>query len=310
MSRPGLTVAVVVGGFVLVGAAFAVAWQSKNLASQAETSAKKETVSSPEVRSAQSAQVSVPRKETTELSDTYKVPPVPQPPKATSSPGTNATVDALIARNDDTSGKKLLEMHETGDDITRREIERHASDKNARLKKAIVDESVKALDSKETGSRTKALETLRFLADASGVTKAIQLLSENEKPEVVAGSINYLGRVNNIDGFEKVLLLAKTSQDVGVRATAIRNLVLTGGKAHPAETVAVLEEALSSSDISIQAEALRALGHFPQNINPEGKKRIAELAEIGATDKKKEEVRDTARMLLTLIEDVKGIGAE
>jgi HEAT repeat protein len=310
MRRPGVTIAVLFGVIVLVALVFVLVWQSRNAVPHPDTMEQNVVASASEAKSTVSEKQPVNPNEVAKQSDTLKAPPVPQPPKVTESPNTKAVVDALIARNDDASSKKLLAMHSTADEIARRQIERHAVEKDPKLKSAISEQAVTELDSTEPSRKTKALETLRFIADPSGVEKAGRLLSDNQKPEVVAGAISYLGRVNSNASFDKVIALAKESPDIGVKATAIRNLALTGGKAHPAETVAVMEEALSSPDVSIQAEALRGLGRFPENISLAGRKRISELASTEADDRKKEEVRDAAKMLLGLIENMKDRGPE
>ena len=309
MSKPGVTIAVLFGAFVVV-LAFVLAWQSRNAVPKPETVEQNVAASASEVKSTVSEKQPDNPNEVAMQPDTSKTPPVPQPPKVTESPNTKAVIDALIARNDDASSKKLLDMHSTTDEITRRQIERHAVEKDVKLKSAIAEQAVTELDITEPSRKTSALETLRFIADPSGVEKAGRLLSDNQKPEVVAGAISYLGRVNNEASFDKVIALAKDSPDNQVKATAIRNLVLVGGSKHPVETVSVLNSALLGQDWTSQAEALRVLGRFPDQITPETRKRIEDLASAQADTREKEQVKMSAKMLLDQLNAMKSKRAE
>lgn len=231
-----------------------------------------------------------------------KQPPVPQPPKIIREQGIRKRAEELIAQGDDGAREKLADLYPLSDAPTRRLIERHAVDKDEELKRTLIAQSVASLDSEDNGVQISGLETLRFLAVPDGAEKALALLSDDEPSQVCTVSIGYLGRVNHEEAFEKVSSLAAAEEDEAIRATAIRNLPLVGGKKNPDKTVDVLAKALESGNPAVQAEALGALGRFIDKITPETRGRIEALAKIDAENRDEKRVKESAAMLLDHLE--------
>ena len=123
------------------------------------------------------------------------------------------------------------------------------------------------------------------------------LSEEKQPPEKVEAAVIIAGKNNEADAFGEVLALADGAKDQRVRAAAIRNIVLAGGREYPEETVAVLTKALAEPSLTIQAEALRVLGRFPERITPAVRRRIDILARTKGSTPEETGLRETARML-------------
>lgn len=207
------------------------------------------------------------------------------------------TVEALLAKGDAASRKELADLHfQMGRDLQHM-IERRAMNGNPELKRELTAASKAALAGPDRDRKVAALQTLHRLAAGEAADEALALLSQDEPPEVTEAAIGYLGRVNCHEAFDRVLERARDSRDLRVKATAIRNLVLVGGRKHPEKVVAVVETALSAPDLRLQAEALRILGRFPEQVTPAIRERVKELAEGEAKERMAADVKEAARML-------------
>ena len=221
---------------------------------------------------------------------------------ATPRPGVSSrehrkAVEALLAEDGAASRKELAGLHfRVGRDL-QHVIRRRAAEGSPELKKELVAASKVALDGTDPGRKVAALQTLHRLASNEAADEALGLLLKNEPPEVTEAAVAYLGRVNCHEAFEEVLEHARDSRDLRVRATAIRNLILVGGRKRPGEAMPVIERALFSSEPRLQEEALRILGRFPRHVTPAVRERVKELAEKEAPDRARADVKEAARMV-------------
>ena len=214
------------------------------------------------------------------------------------------TAEALLVEGDAESRKELAELHFRAGRDLQHVIRRRAAEGSPELKRELVAASRVALDGTDPGRKVAALQTLHRLASNEAAEEALGLLSKNEPPEVTEAAIGYLGRVNCHEAFEEILEHARDSRDLRVKATAIRNLILVGGRKRPKEAVPVIERALFSSEPRLQEEALRILGRFPRHVTPEVRKRVKELAEAEAKDRATADVKEAARMVCEHLEVV------
>jgi len=220
---------------------------------------------------------------------------------------TRQHIETLLSNPGKASTDEIVSVYGNLDISTRRLIERQAVEKDADLKSAIVNQASGDVSSKDIHAQIKALESLRFMKAAGSEPKAIEIVKTSSSPELKCAAINYLGSVNSIDAFDTVLSTAdNSSSPVDIKATAIRNVVLVGGRNHPDETVAVLAKCLKDKDLTVKTEVIYVLGRFPDKITPDILKDIEEIGRMRGQDPKTVQTREA---LLMLLDQLKATGS-
>lgn len=169
----------------------------------------------------------------------------------------------------------------------------------AELQRQLIDQATADLQSNDAHRQELALHTATHLATPRLRDAAREILVTNAQPALTAAALDYLGRVNCSAAFADGLRRAKPDQPLSVRQAAWRNLMLLGGRDHIDELLPVLEAALADSDVTLQSEALKALGRVPAAATPTIREKVVALAERPVPAGQADSARETACLLVS-----------